>query len=104
MKHILFALIRFYQLTFSMLIGRHCRHLPSCSAYTMEALQKHGAWAGGWIGFSRICRCNPYGTSGCDFVCETLPAQARWFTPWRYGLWKATNLANTNLDNRDLHD
>jgi uncharacterized protein len=102
MKHILIALIRIYQLTFSMLIGRQCRHLPSCSVYTMEAVQKHGAWAGGWMGFSRICRCNPYGTSGLDFVCESLPPKARWFTPWQYGLWKATNLGTQQVENMEL--
>ncbi|HYA74422.1 MAG TPA: membrane protein insertion efficiency factor YidD, partial [Roseiarcus sp.] len=39
------ALIRFYQLTLSSLIGRQCRYLPSCSAYADEAIQRHGLWA-----------------------------------------------------------
>jgi len=43
------ALIRFYQLTFSSLIGRQCRYLPTCSAYADEAIERHGLWAGpGW--------------------------------------------------------
>jgi hypothetical protein len=42
--------IRGYQLTLSGLIGRQCRHLPSCSEYTDEAIQRHGFWAGGWVG------------------------------------------------------
>jgi putative membrane protein insertion efficiency factor len=40
------ALIRFYQLTLSSLIGRQCRYLPSCSAYADEAILRHGLWAG----------------------------------------------------------
>ena len=42
--------IRGYQLTLSGLVGRQCRHLPSCSDYTDEAIQRHGLWAGGWMG------------------------------------------------------
>ena len=85
------VLIRGYQLSFSMLVGRHCRHWPSCSAYTDEAIQRFGLWRGGWVGLARICRCNPWGTSGIDIVCETLPARARWYWPWRYGRWRGTN-------------
>lgn len=83
--------IRGYQLTLSGLMGRTCRHLPSCSDYTAEAIERHGLWAGGWVGLARICRCGPGGTSGLDFVCDALPAEASWATPWRYGLWRETN-------------
>ncbi len=84
--------IRGYQLSFSMLVGRHCRHWPSCSAYTDEAIQRFGLWRGGWIGFARICRCNPYGTSGIDMVCEELPPRSSWYRPWSYGRWRGTNV------------
>ena len=80
--------IRGYQLTLSSLVGRQCRHLPSCSEYTDEAIQRHGLWAGGWMGLARICRCGPLGTSGIDLVCEEVPAAARWWAPWRYGRWR----------------
>ena len=60
------ALIRFYQLTFSSLIGRQCRYLPTCSAYTDEAIERHGLWAGSWMGLARVCRCHPWGGSGYD--------------------------------------
>ncbi|MGY6248797.1 membrane protein insertion efficiency factor YidD [Bosea thiooxidans] len=83
--------IRGYQLSFSMLVGRHCRHWPSCSAYTDEAILRFGLWRGGWIGFARICRCNPWGTSGIDLVCEALPPDARWYRPWTYGRWRGTH-------------
>jgi putative membrane protein insertion efficiency factor len=84
-------LIRGYQLSLSMLVGRQCRHWPSCSSYTDEAIQRFGLWRGGWIGFARICRCNPRGTSGIDLVCEELPAQAAWYRPWSYGRWRGVN-------------
>lgn len=88
---VLVGVIRLYRYTLSAFIGRTCRHLPSCSEYTEDAIRMHGAWAGGWAGFARICRCRPGGTSGLDFVCEVLPPAARWWTPWRYGLWRSTN-------------
>lgn len=84
------GLIRAYQVTLSGLIGRHCRHMPSCSEYMDEAMRRHGFWAGGWMGFSRICRCQPFGTQGLDFVPLALPRSAAWYRPWRYGLWRST--------------
>jgi putative membrane protein insertion efficiency factor len=84
------ALIRGYQVTLSGLVGRGCRHLPSCSEYTDEAIQRFGLWAGGWMGFARICRCHPLGTSGLDFVPRALPQGTAWYRPWRYGRWRGT--------------
>jgi putative membrane protein insertion efficiency factor len=83
--------IRAYQLTLSGLIGRQCRHLPSCSDYTDKAIQRHGFWPGGWMGFARICRCGPFGTHGIDLVPETLPDGAAWYKPWAYGRWRGVN-------------
>ena len=80
--------IRGYQLTLSSLVGRQCRHWPSCSSYTDEAIQRHGLWAGGWIGFARICRCGPWGTDGIDLVPQALPERAAWHRPWTYGRWR----------------
>ncbi len=80
--------IRTYQLTWSALVGRHCRHMPSCSEFTDEAIQMHGFWAGGWMGLARICRCNPLGTAGFDPVPGALPEHASPLTPWRYGQWR----------------
>ena len=65
---LLLAAIRLYQLTLSAFIGRHCRHLPTCSEYAMEAICLHGAWAGFWLGFFRVMRCHPLGTHGLDPV------------------------------------
>lgn len=82
--------IRAYQLSFSAVAGRHCRHLPTCSDYTAEAIGRHGVWAGGWMGVARICRCGPLGTSGLDFVPAAAPARGAWYAPWRYGRWRGT--------------
>jgi len=83
------ALIRGYQLTFSSLIGRQCRYLPTCSAYAAEAIGRHGLWAGGWMGAARLCRCHPLGGSGYDPPPRELPAGAFWARPWAYGRWRA---------------
>jgi putative membrane protein insertion efficiency factor len=82
------GLIRAYRYSLSALIGRTCRHLPSCSEYGDEALDRFGLWAGGWMTLARVCRCHPWGTSGLDFVPARLPARSRWYRPWRYGRWR----------------
>ena len=85
------GLIAGYRYTLSPLVGLHCRHLPTCSAYADEALDRHGLWAGGWMTLARLCRCQPLGTSGLDFVPPSRPAGAHWYLPWRYGRWRGTN-------------
>jgi putative membrane protein insertion efficiency factor len=85
------GLVAIYRYTLAPLIGPRCRHLPSCSEYADEALTRFGLWAGGWMALARILRCQPFGTSGLDFVPTTLPESARWWTPWRYGRWRGTN-------------
>ena len=85
------AFIRAYQLTLSSFIGNACRHLPTCSEYADESLDRFGLWAGGWMTLARLLRCHPLGTSGLDFVPEAAPPRARWYLPWRYGRWRGTN-------------
>ncbi len=80
--------IRAYQLTLSGLIGRQCRYLPTCSAYTDEAIARHGVWAGSWMGAARICRCHPFGGSGYDPPPQSPAAGTTWMQPWRYGVWR----------------
>jgi len=82
------ALIQTYRHTLSALVGRTCRHLPTCSEYTDEAIRQHGLWAGGWIGLARISRCRPFGTDGFDPVPTSRPEGAHWSRPWRYGRWR----------------
>jgi putative membrane protein insertion efficiency factor len=64
----LIGLIRGYQLVLSPIIGPRCRHLPTCSEYSAEAIARHGLLHGGWLAVRRIVRCNPWGTSGYDPV------------------------------------
>ena len=90
------ALIRAYRYTLSALVGFHCRHLPTCSAYADEAIGQFGLWAGGWMTLARLCRCQPFGTSGLDVVPAALPGTARWYLPWRYGRWRGTNAPPMN--------
>jgi putative membrane protein insertion efficiency factor len=85
------GLIQAYRYSLSAIIGRNCRHLPTCSEYGDEALDRHGLWAGGWMTLARVMRCHPYGTSGLDYVAENLPANSRWYLPWRYGRWRGVN-------------
>jgi hypothetical protein len=66
--------------------------MPSCSEYTDEAIQTHGFWAGGWMGFARICRCNPWGGSGYDPIPLERPVGASALTPWRYGRWRCEGI------------
>ncbi|MEC9029443.1 MAG: membrane protein insertion efficiency factor YidD, partial [Cyanobacteriota bacterium] len=46
---VLLALIGFYRTWLSPLLGPQCRFIPSCSAYGLEAIQRHGPWRGGWL-------------------------------------------------------
>jgi putative membrane protein insertion efficiency factor len=82
------ALVRGYRLFFKAWIGSACRFEPSCSAYALQALERHGAAQGGWLTAARLLRCHPYCDGGCDPVPEnfTNPA-AGLFT--RLGLSQA---------------
>ncbi len=88
------GLVTVYRYTLSPLIGFQCRHLPTCSAYADEALDRFGLWAGGWMTLARLCRCQPWGTSGLDVVPKELPASSHWYAPWRYARWRGTNPAS----------
>lgn len=63
-------LVKIYQYLISPLIPASCRHVPTCSEYTIQALQRHGPLKGLWLGIWRILRCNPWGTHGHDPVPE----------------------------------
>ncbi len=60
--------IRFYQAAISPYLGSSCRYTPTCSQYTIEALQTHGLITGGWLAIRRITSCHPWGGSGYDPV------------------------------------
>ena len=68
MKRILLFVIRFYRSCISPVLPPMCRYQPTCSAYAMEAIERYGAWRGGWMAVRRILRCHPWGGSGYDPV------------------------------------
>ncbi len=60
--------IKLYQILLSPLLGQSCRYFPTCSQYTIEAIDKYGPIKGIWLGGKRISRCHPWGGSGHDPV------------------------------------
>ncbi|MDR3107051.1 MAG: membrane protein insertion efficiency factor YidD [Bifidobacteriaceae bacterium] len=72
-------MLRGYQRWVSPLFGPRCRFYPSCSAYAIEALRKHGPAKGAGLTLWRLVRCQPFSAGGVDHV----PAVARWRTTER---------------------
>lgn len=78
-QHILTTGLRFYRWAISpakiFFFGPagQCRFSPSCSAYALEAVSRHGALAGSWLAAKRLCRCHPWGGCGHDPVPEVIP-------------------------------
>lgn len=68
MKRVLTTAVRGYQLTLRPILGAHCRYYPSCSAYAIEAIDRHGAARGSWLAMKRIGRCHPFHPGGYDPV------------------------------------
>lgn len=67
-RWVLIGLIKLYQAILSPFLGPSCRHEPTCSSYTIEAIEEWGALKGLWLGLKRISRCHPWGTAGYDPV------------------------------------
>ena len=72
-QRLLMGLVRAYQLLLSPWINAGCRYSPTCSAYAMQALEKHGACAGTYLAAARILRCNPLSCGGHDPVPDNAP-------------------------------
>ncbi|NNE86672.1 MAG: membrane protein insertion efficiency factor YidD [Silicimonas sp.] len=68
LAHIMALPVRAYRLFISPWLGANCRYQPTCSAYALEALHKHGGLKGSWLAAKRIARCHPWGKSGVDNV------------------------------------
>lgn len=66
MKRVLVLLILFYQKVISPIKPGKCRFYPTCSQYTLEAIQKYGALKGSFLGIKRILRCHPFNPGGYD--------------------------------------
>lgn len=67
-RFVLLALLRFYKVGISPLLGSRCRYYPSCSDYAKDAIQYHGAARGTYLAFRRVCRCHPFSAGGVDPV------------------------------------
>ncbi len=70
MKRLAAVPILLYRWFLSPWLGRQCRFEPSCSAYALEAIEKHGAIRGYGLAARRLCRCHPWGAAGYDPVPE----------------------------------
>ncbi len=68
MKYIFIFLIKVYQRTLSRVMPPSCRFYPSCSEYSVQALQKYGVVKGSWLTVKRIARCQPFNPGGYDPV------------------------------------
>jgi hypothetical protein len=65
------GLIRIYQKLVSPNLGANCSYQPTCSQYTLEAIDRFGVARGGWLGAKRIGRCHPLRAGGYDPVPES---------------------------------
>lgn len=68
----LLLVVRGYRLLLKPWLGNACRFEPTCSQYALDALQRHGAVAGGALTVGRLLRCHPW----CDGGCDPVPARA----------------------------
>lgn len=75
----LLLLIKGYRYLLSPWLGASCRFEPSCSAYALQAIERHGALAGTGLAGWRLLRCHPWCDGGCDPVPDRLPPL---FTRW----------------------
>jgi putative membrane protein insertion efficiency factor len=97
------APIHLYRWFLSPFMGTTCRHLPTCSEYALEAIERHGAWRGGWLTLSRLARCNPWGSHGFDPVPEEWSARHGLFSAWRYGRWTGRHIEQGFHEARERH-
>jgi hypothetical protein len=75
MKFVLIKLIRFYAYLVSPLLGSNCRFVPTCSVYTTQAIEKHGALKGLILGIKRLSKCHPWNHSDPD---DSVPTDIAW--------------------------
>ncbi len=64
MSRVMIFVVLVYRSTVGRLLAGHCRYLPTCSQYMIDAIEKHGPWRGAWRGIRRVLRCHPFGGRG----------------------------------------
>ncbi|MEJ7689760.1 MAG: membrane protein insertion efficiency factor YidD [Nocardioidaceae bacterium] len=82
MRYVLMGMLRAYRLVISPIYGQVCRYYPSCSAYALDAVDRHGAARGSWLAARRVSRCHPWAAGGLDPV----PTQFSWRAPAPSGI------------------
>jgi putative membrane protein insertion efficiency factor len=70
-RRLLMGAVHGYRLLLRPWVGNRCRFEPTCSAYALQALQRHGAWRGTALAGWRVLRCQPWCQGGCDPVPDT---------------------------------
>lgn len=70
MARVAIGMIRGYRRFLSPFLGSNCRFQPTCSAYALQAIERHGLWRGGALALRRIARCHPWHPGGYDPVPE----------------------------------
>ncbi len=70
LKYLALKLLRAYQLLVSPLLGQNCRFSPSCSSYSMQAIERFGFFKGSWLTLRRLLRCHPFHPGGHDPIPE----------------------------------
>ncbi len=84
-----------YRWTLKPFVGWQCRHLPTCSEYALQSIDRNGAWRGLWLTLSRLSRCRPLGTAGYDPVPD-IRGERYLLCPWRYGRWTGAHMPEAN--------
>lgn len=80
MQRLLIGVVRGYRLFLSPWLGSSCRFEPTCSVYSLQALEQHGAAAGSYLTVRRLVRCHPWCDGGNDPVPQDLPRSMRLFS------------------------
>lgn len=78
MKYILLFLIKIYKKLFSPMLNSGCRFVPTCSQYSAQAIEKHGALKGGFFAARRVLSCNHFSKGGFDPVPDNIKGDIKW--------------------------
>lgn len=85
MRHLVLIPVYLYRWCLSPFLPPSCRYLPTCSEYSLEAVQRHGVWFGTWLALKRIGRCHPFESLGAKHGYDPVPVEisgGAWYAPW----------------------